>query len=92
MKMVLASALVTFERVQPQQKKHPAMGRKRAYSEGRSRQEKVSKGLPTKLTPTRNSFMTRCKAANLKRLAIDRFGPFTGSRASDASENFFDAP
>lgn len=41
MKMVLASALVTFERVQPQQKKHPAMGRKRAYSEERGKEEKV---------------------------------------------------
>ena len=50
------------------------------------------KGLPTKLTSTGDSFMTNCKATDLKSLTIGRFGPFTGGGAGDASESFFNAP
>ena len=49
------------------------------------------KGLPTKLTSTGDSFMTNCKATDLKSLTIGRFGLFTGGGASDASESFFNA-
>ena len=48
-------------------------------------------GLPTKLTSTGDSFMTNCKATDLKSLTIGRFGLFTGGGASDASESFFNA-
>ena len=51
----------------------------------------MRKGLPTKLTSTGDSFMTNCKATDLKSLTIGRFGPFTGGGASDVSESFFDA-